>query len=489
MKLKNLGASYGLLALASLLPGNSAQGAQPQAPTPALTGQTEHLPAYDARPRLIVITDIANEPDDEASLVRLLLYADSFDIEGLIASTSIWMRDAVHPEKIEERVRAYGAALPNLKVHSPGYPSMERLLSRISSGEPLYGMKAVGEGHDTAGSRAIIEAVDRADNGRPVWVSIWGGANVLAQALWRVSHDRPPEQVADFVSRLRVYSISDQDDSGPWLRQTFPKLFWIASLHAFNHYERATWTGISGEAFYKFEGGPDSRLVSKEWLTQNIIKGPLGSLYPLPAFIMEGDTPAFLYLIPNGLGVPEAPDFGSWGGRYGRLGAGQSIWTDVSDTALGQDGRQHSEAQASIWRWRDAYQGDFAARMQWTLAPQYEGANHAPIIRIGKDRGLVPVERELVAGQQLKLDLSGTRDPDGDAVILSCWQYKEPSTTSVSTARVPTLSIEKCTDREIVLTAPAVKTPTLLHLIVEARDDAQLTMRSYRRIIVRVSPG
>lgn len=489
MKLKNACASFGLLALVSWLPGNGADAAQPQAPTPALTGQTEHLAPYYPRPRLIVITDIANEPDDEASLVRLLLYADSFDIQGLIASTSIWMRDAVHPEKIEERVRAYGRVLSNLKVHSHGYPSMENLLSRISSGKPLYGMSAVGEGHDTTGSRAIIEAVDRADDGRPIWISIWGGANVLAQALWRVSHDRSPEQVEDFVSRLRVYSISDQDDSGPWLRQTFPKLFWIGSVHAFNHYERATWTGISGEAFYKFEGGPDTRLVAKEWLTQNIIKGPLGLLYPLPAFIMEGDTPAFLYLIPNGLGVPEAPDFGSWGGRYGRVGPGQSLFTDVTDTVMGQDGRLHSEAQASIWRWRDAYQGDFAARMQWTLAGQYKGANHAPIIRIGRDRGLAPVERNLVAGEQLSLDLSGTRDPDGDAISLLCWQYKEPSTTSVSTARVPALSVEKCTDREIILTAPAVKAPILLHLIVEVKDGAHLTMRSYRRVIVRVSPG
>ncbi|WP_242126563.1 DUF1593 domain-containing protein [Sphingobium sp. Sx8-8] len=489
MKLSHILSACSLFALFTPLPGYLAQAAQPQAPTAALTGQTEDFPRYDIRPRLIVITDIANEPDDEASLVRLLLYADSLDIQGLIASTSIWMRDAVHPEKIEERVRAYGAVLPNLRVHSPGYPSMESLLSRISSGEPRYGMAAVGEGHDSDGSRAIIAAADKASDDRPLWISIWGGANVLAQALWRVSHDRSPQEVANFVARLRVYSISDQDDSGPWLRQTFPKLFWITSLHAFNHYERATWTGISGEAFYKFEGGPNSRLVSKEWLTQNIIKGPLGSLYPLPAFIMEGDTPAFLYLIPNGLGVPEAPDFGSWGGRYGRLGAGQDIWTDVTDTAMGQDGRLHSEAQASIWRWRDAYQGDFAARIQWSLASRYKDANHPPIIRIDRDRGMAPIARDMIAGQKLKLDLSGTRDPDGDTISLSCWQYKEPSTTSVSTARVPNLLIEQCTDRQIVLTAPAVKAPILLHLIVEARDDAHLAMRSYRRVIVRLAPG
>lgn len=33
-------------------------------------------------------------------------------------------------------------------------------------------------------------------------------------------------------------------------------------------------------------------------------------------FILEGDTSTFLYLISNGLGSPEHPDWGSWGGRY-----------------------------------------------------------------------------------------------------------------------------------------------------------------------------
>ena len=44
------------------------------------------------KPRLMVMTDLSNEPDDEESFVRLLVYSDQFDIEGLIATTSAWMR-------------------------------------------------------------------------------------------------------------------------------------------------------------------------------------------------------------------------------------------------------------------------------------------------------------------------------------------------------------------------------------------------------------
>src|SRR5262245_2989997 len=100
--------------------------------------------ATSDRPRVIVLTDIGNEPDDSESMVRFLLYANEFDVEGLVASTSTWQRTVVHPEMIEERVRAYGRALPNLKVHASGYPQMQQLLSLIKAGRPQYGMSGVG---------------------------------------------------------------------------------------------------------------------------------------------------------------------------------------------------------------------------------------------------------------------------------------------------------------------------------------------------------
>src|SRR5678816_4722685 len=100
--------------------------------------------------------------------------------------------------------------------------------------------------------------------------------------------------------RDRVYSITDQDDTGPWIRREFPNLFYIVqpSTQKGDDYYYATWTGISGDVYYRNGAGADSTIVTNEWLDANIrSKGPLGKLYPRFAFIMEGDTPSFLSLI------------------------------------------------------------------------------------------------------------------------------------------------------------------------------------------------
>ena len=72
---------------------------------------------------------------------------------------------------------------------------------------------------------------------------------MLAQALWKVQKTRTPAALATFVARLRVYTISDQDDSGPWLRKTFPTLFYITSpgVGSGGAYHHSTWSGISGD--------------------------------------------------------------------------------------------------------------------------------------------------------------------------------------------------------------------------------------------------
>ncbi|MAF11221.1 hypothetical protein CMK11_12285, partial [Candidatus Poribacteria bacterium] len=180
------------------------------------------------RPRVLVLTDITNEPDDEQSMVRFLCYANEFDIEGLVATTSCWLRDRVAPEQITERIDAYGTVRANLSAHADGYPAADELHRLTMTGISRYGMEGVGDGMDSDGSRRIIAAVDDPDP-RPLWICVWGGVNCLAQALWTVSETRTPVEVAEFVSKLRVYTISDQDDSAPWIRREFPSLFYIVS--------------------------------------------------------------------------------------------------------------------------------------------------------------------------------------------------------------------------------------------------------------------
>ena len=58
----------------------------------AQTASATHVDDFVGHPRVIVISDIGNEPDDQMSLVRLLLYSNELDIEGLIAATSTGRR-------------------------------------------------------------------------------------------------------------------------------------------------------------------------------------------------------------------------------------------------------------------------------------------------------------------------------------------------------------------------------------------------------------
>jgi hypothetical protein len=55
---------------------------------------TSALSQSNDRHRVIVLTDIENEPDDAQSMVRFLLYSNHYDVEGLIATTSQHLRNS-----------------------------------------------------------------------------------------------------------------------------------------------------------------------------------------------------------------------------------------------------------------------------------------------------------------------------------------------------------------------------------------------------------
>lgn len=451
------------------------------------------------RPRVVVLTDIENEPDDAMSMVRFLTYSNHFDVEALVATTSVHQRNKTAAHKIREIVEAYGKVRMNLIKHEPGYPETAHLLSVIREGRPDYGMNAVGKGMDSSGSERLIEVVDRKD-ARPVWVTVWGGPNVLAQALWKVRATRSAKAVKAFVSKLRVYTISDQDDSGPWLRKTFPGLFYIVSpgINAGGGYHFATWSGISGDKFHGRFTGADFSTVDNPWLDENIRrKGPLGAQYPQTVFLMEGDTPSFLGLVDNGLNVPERPDWGGWGGRYELYTPRmlryfmkpetRPIWTNAVDEVLGVDGNWHTSNHATIWRWRAAYQNDFAARMDWTIKPQSE-ANHPPVPRLGH-----ALELRAKAGQRVELSAAGTTDPDGDAVSYEWFLYNEAGTLTVSNGRSGKMMDITDFDRQKAwFTVPTQRVMPpgtgTLHIILAVTDHGRPRLTRYQRVIVHVEP-
>jgi hypothetical protein len=466
-----------------------------------------HVDDFTGNPRVIVISDIGNEPDDQMSLVRLLLYSNELDIEALIASTSTWQKHAVHPETMRMLIQSYGQVRPNLLLHAKHWPTAEELAARVYSGQTDYGMAATGPDKMSPGSEAILRAGDR-DDPRPVWICLWGGSNTLAQALLHLRATRSAEAVDNFIAKLRVSAISDQDDAGAWIRREFPDLFYIVepSNQTGEEYYYATWTGISGDAYYRNGAGADITTVTNEWLDKNIrSKGPLGKGYPRFMFIMEGDTPSYLGLINNGLNAYRRPDWGGWGGRYiyrQPHGETHPIWTQggdefkrvtSQDTVSGIDGKQYVSDQATIWRWREQFQNDFAARMDWTIN-DYAHANHNPLVEINGQPGTSPILIEAEVGKPIALDASHSHDPDGQGLHFKWFQYAEAGSADGNLSSVDIAGAD---------TARAVITPTAVcqamwlpimpckgsgtsHVILAVTDDGSPKLTSYRRIILSV---
>jgi len=445
--------------------------------------------------RVFVLTDIENEPDDAMSLVRFLTYSNEFDVEALVATTSTHQKHEIAPWRIQEIVSAYGKVRENLEKHAPGFPTEAYLKSVIKEGRKDYGMHAVGEGMDSSGSDYLIEVVDREDS-RPLWVTVWGGPNVLAQALWKVRETRSEEALAKFVGKLRVYTISDQDNSGPWIRENFPDLFYIASpgYHAGGAYHHATWSGISGDFFHARCDGANFEIVDNPWLDEHIrSKGPLGAEYPQVKYLMEGDSPSFMFLINNGLNAPEHPNWGGWGGRYEfytpRMRKWflqeetRPFWTDAEDEVIGVDGHWHQGNHETIWRWREAFQNDFEARMDWTIK-SYEEANHPPVVKLAHANRLTAKVKD-----RISLSAEGSSDPDGDDLSYQWFFYPEAGDFSNESARTHSpAKFENADQQQAVFIVPdrnVFKYGTI-HVVLGVTDHGTPRLTRYQRVIIDV---
>jgi len=430
------------------------------------------------RPRLLVLTDIGGDPDDQQSMVRLMTHANEFEIEGLIASASgtpgELKKEIVQPDLIREIVRAYGQVLPNLRLHAPGYPDAEQLLSRVKTGNPKRGWERVGEGHDTEGSRWIIEVADRPDP-RPLNITIWGGQTDLAQALWRVRADRGDGGYRQFARRIRIYDIGDQDGIVERMWREFPGLFYILGQAPAGRDKRdAVYRGM-------YLGGDES-LTSRPWIDTNVRQehGPLGALYPPKTWtapnphsaLKEGDTPSWFFFLFNGLGDPAHPEWGGWGGRFQRSPDG--VYRDARDKV-----GDVQDARAMVWRWRPAFQNQFQARMDWCVKP-YAEANHAPVAVFNGDKARRVIELAASPGGGVRLSAAGSSDPDGGALSYRWWVYAEAGTYGGAVAPAEP-------DRtETSVTVPADAAGKTIHIILEVTDGGNPPLTAYRRCVLNV---
>ncbi|KAL0938382.1 cellulose-binding protein [Colletotrichum truncatum] len=447
---------------------------------------------YKRRPRVFATTDISNEPDDQMSLVRFLTYSNEWNVQGISGATSQHLQDKVDSDTIHKVIDHYAKVVDNLNLHVPEYaqyPTPDELHNKTYRGHTVYGLKALEMENLSEAAEAFIAAVDKAEKADPVWFLCWGGCNILAESLHHVSKTRAKTEADSFVEKVRVYSISDQDDTGSWLREQYPKLFYIVALHAFGEYTVAAWNGISGELFRNYDiGGPPTELQTNEWLDEYIRIGELGKVYPQFLFTMEGDTPSFLGLIQNGLGDPNRPDWGGWGGRnklVDRSGRSQ-VYSTVADYHPGADGRGYQSMFVPIWRWRRAFQHDFAARMQWTVNRNYTGANHNPVAVLNSTCGPEPFEVDYTFGNSVVLDASESWDPDNDELVFK-WEHYREITMNLRRKIDPVsknVTIEALNEKgSIVRVTPLADLD--MHIILSVEDDRDMELTSYRRVILK----
>ncbi|MHA6512914.1 DUF1593 domain-containing protein [Tessaracoccus sp. Z1128] len=397
----------------------------------------------------------------------------------------------------------YSQVYPNLLRHDPNYPSPAELWATVAVGNVAFESDFSS---DSEGSE-LIKAALLDDDPRPLYLQVWGGTNTIARALFSIELEHIDssdwaEIRAAVVHKAVILSIGQQDTAyADYIADAWPEIPLLdfdgafggftsfsrrfASPELMPYYRAGFWApnikyghgpvlanyGLIGDGTY-FEGEGDN----PGWQPGQAkdpsafrMFGLIGGFERLD-WTGEGDTPAFMCLIPTGLRFLEDPSLGGWAGRL--------VATDGNPHTFvaGEDHNPHVGLEQRVYtcmRWAAAFQNDFAARADWGITPDFRGANHAPIVSGPADVTLSP-------GGSVTLHATAS-DPDGDALVAKWWVYSEAGSLSDE----PTLESDGF---EATITLPSMAEPGQRAVVViEVTDDGTPALTRYAQVVVTVS--
>ncbi len=514
----------------------------------------------DQKLRTVLMHD--PELDDQNTIIRYLLYANEFETEGLIYSSSQfhWKGDGegslYHGESEHSRfnlgpiarwrwdddvnifewaIDAYEKVYDNLSTHAEGYPHPDKLREKVCNGNISFpgDIDSDSEGADLI-NRLILD-----DEPGKLYLLTGAGMSTIARALKVIADTFKDSQtwseLYDKIGRkVVIQSFGDQDGVyASYIGPNWPNI-------EFREMATSVWGYFSRQVALP----QDQEYLTSPWTREMISsKGPLGDLYMVwgdgrqlhkndradyfgfrhmtlealidlgyipwcgptkepGSWISEGDTSMYMNLLDNGLDGHVEASYGGWGGRSG----------------LDCDPEGKLSKDYPSVRWFGAAQRDFAARMQWSVASQYEDGNHRPVLVLdGEDY------REVKPGQKVVLK-AFAKDPDGDLLEGKWWQYVEAGTypLQVDFAKKPELSMidlfshqsqgdaelektkqglevlspsaysrekdpnrEICIEESLVVPVDAADGASL-HFILEVSDCGWPSLTAYKRLILKV---
>ena len=268
------------------------------------------------KPRVLISTDIGGtDPDDNQSMIHLMMYSDMFQLEGLISSPSFGNGSK---EEILRMIDLYAQDYRKLKKHRSAEGRLQGKNKQLMSPKDLrklckQGRRGLmgykGYAEPTEGSEWIIQQA-RKKCSQPLWVLVWGSLEDVAQAL----HDAP-----DIAQKIRVYWIGGPNkkwgaNSYAYIAKNFPDL-WMIEYNA--TYRGFITDNKKMELIEEYKGMEKDANCYGTGYYDYAMKGAgvMGAdfINYYKGVVKMGDTPSLLYMMN---GNPDNPQGESWGGSF-----------------------------------------------------------------------------------------------------------------------------------------------------------------------------